>query len=578
MYLPYDVAMTITTTRGTRRAAVYVRQSQERRDKSEGSPRAQREAASDLITREGWTSAGYYEDKDLSAFTGVDRPEFNRLLNDARAGRFDVIVVYYISRFSRLEPKDALPGILELQRAGVQLVSVNEGPITDDLVGLISLLMRLQSAYEESANKSKHVKATKKLLKEAGGFTGGTPPYGFGLEIYQENGLTLRRLVHAPDEVDVIREVFALMLKHDGAPYANGKHHPGSISGVAASLNERGVPTRRNVAGTKVNGREAAWKPTTLRRIVSDPRIMGHAVEPVYTTRKKKDGTEYTRVTGYRSKRDADGKPVIAYEPIVSAADYHAVQRALDGRVNGAALTRGESLLSGLALLYCECGWTMNRAVGRTPTSHAYRCARPKGTPEKVHTGGCGISTAKLEDYVARRVIARLTTSDPTNPEDAEWLEEAQRRFAATVSAPETAAEQRTLRAEIADLESELGMLYDDRKAGIYSGEFGRKRFGQEVARLEESAKTVRERLAALDAITSPVLDPSMWAPEDGSDPIGEESWWGRADQADRRAMLRLFLDRIEVRKAVQVGGRYEPDSLLNRVTLTWAERPQEAA
>lgn len=521
--------------------------------------------------------AGYYEDKDLSAFTGVQRPEYDRMLADARAGKFDVIVVYYVSRFSRLEPKDALPVILELQRAGVQLVSVNEGPITDDLVGLVTLLMRLQAAYEESANKSKHVRATKKILKEAGGFTGGTPPYGFGLETYQDGKLTLRRLIHAPEEVEVIREVVGTIISHMDTPYVPGLHHPGSLSGIAASLNERGIPTRRNVAGTKVNGRKAAWKTTTLRRIVSDPRIMGHDVEPVYTTRKKRDGSgEYTRVTGYRSKRDADGKPVMAYEPIVSSADYHAVQKWLDGRSGGTTLARGESLLSGMRMLYCECGHTMNRCTGRTPTATAYRCARPKGAPQTVHTGGCGISCAKLEGYVAGRVFARLIALDPEDDDDAAWLIEAQRRFGATVSAPETAAELRELRAERADYESELTLLYDDRKAGIYDGEFGQRRFAQEVKRLESHLSAVGERMAALDAVSTPTINIDSWIHDPAADPIGEGSWWARATNAKRRSFLRLFVDRIVVSKSEYVGGRYEPDDIVKRVRVEWATAPAD--
>ncbi|EST39428.1 hypothetical protein N566_02005 [Streptomycetaceae bacterium MP113-05] len=556
----------MTTTQ--RRAASYVRQSKERADKSEGSPKAQKEATAGLIEREGWQHVGVYEDEGISAYSGVERPAFDRLIRDATAGHIDVIVVHYISRFSRQQPKDALPVILELQRAGVQLVSVNEGAITDDMVGLISLLMRLQAAWEESDNKAKHIKATKQNLRRAGGYIGGAPPYGFSTVTDTADGLTIRRLVHNPAEVQVIRDVFGTITKHLDTPYEFGKHHPGSLAGIAADLNRRGIPTRRG-----------AWKVSTLRRIVSDPRIIGHDVDAVYTTRKRKDGSEYTRPVGYRSKRDEDGRPVMVYEPIVSAADFHQVQKWLEGRKGGSTLARGTSLLSGIGVLFCECGHTMNRCVGRTPTSTAYRCSRAKGAPQKAHTGGCGISCAKLEDYVARRIMARLINVDPADPEDREaleWLDAAQRRFADTVTDPESATELRSLRAELGDYEAERELLFADRKAGIYEGEYGRKRFAQEVAAIRERVEATEARIAKLEAAATPLLDPEIWVSSSDVDPVGPDSWWGNATIPERRDMLRLFVDRITVSKARRTGGRYDPDDVRERVNITWASSPSK--
>jgi len=55
------------------------------------------------INRSGWTDAGSFTDNDLSASRHAkkDRPDFERLMDAIRAGKFDVLVVWEISRNQR---------------------------------------------------------------------------------------------------------------------------------------------------------------------------------------------------------------------------------------------------------------------------------------------------------------------------------------------------------------------------------------------------------------------------------------------------------------------------------------------
>ncbi|WP_236241669.1 recombinase family protein [Streptomyces sp. CC228A] len=560
-----------------RRAVVYARQSEARKDKSEGSTITQVAECTALINKaDDLKHTATYEDIDLSAYSGVERPDFERMLGDARSGLIDVIVVNYISRFSRQEPKDALPVILELQRLGVQIVSVYEGPITDDLVGLITLLMRLNAAHEESKNKSKAVSGTKKTLKAAGGFVGGVPPFGFRTEVHRNGKLTIRVLVHEPDEVSIIRKIVARILEHKDVPYVPGKSHPGSLTGVCAWLNETGVPTRGIESHAKRGIAAPSWKVTTVRRVLTDPRLMGHLTEPVYETVQKRDGSgTWQRRTGYRSVRDEHGKPVISHEPIIGAADFHELQKCLavhkeGSKPKGTLLTRGDSLLSALGILRCEGGHTMCKQAGDSPRMTTYTCQRKKGT-KSTHEGTVSILRDRLDDYVARSVMSRLVALDYEDPGDMALLTEATRRFAATVSAPETVAEKSAIVAERADYKAALDELYDDYDAGVYKGATGRERFIQKRDRLEASLSAVDERLAALEAETPQVLSVDIWTAHEG-DPIGPGSWWHGATLADKRAFLKLFVERVEVRKASAFGTQYAPDPVNERARIHWAK------
>ena len=111
----------------------------------------QKEYYSDLYgSKEGVEFVGIYA--DVGSGTNIDRPEFQRLLADCRAGKIDKIATKSISRFSR-NLVSLTDTVNELRRLGVSILfeveridtSVNE----DILLQMITTL-----AEEESAMRS----------------------------------------------------------------------------------------------------------------------------------------------------------------------------------------------------------------------------------------------------------------------------------------------------------------------------------------------------------------------------------------------------------------------------------------
>jgi DNA invertase Pin-like site-specific DNA recombinase len=563
-----------------RRAVVYARQSEARKDKSEGSTVTQLRETSALIDKaEDLKLTEVYEDIDFSAFTGEERPAFERMLKDARSGLIDVIVVNYLSRLSREEPKDALPVILELQRLGVQFISVYEGVVTDDLIGLVTLLMRLNSAYEESKNKSLAVSGTKRTLKAAGGFVGGVPPFGFRTEVKRVEKLTIRVLVPEPEEVKIIQDVVNRILEHKDVPYVPGKPHPGSITGVCAWLNETGVPTRGVESHAKREIAAPSWKVTTLRRVLTDPRLMGHQTEPMYERVPKKDGKgTWKKRMGYRSVRDEKGRPVIAHEPIIDPIQYHALQKCLElhkamSAPKGTSLTRGDSVLSALGVLFCEGAHTMCKQAGKTAAMTTYTCQRKKGVTS-THEGTVAVLRDRLDKYVAERILKRLKALDYEDPDDIALLVEATQRFAATNSAPDVAADKNAVTVERADYKAALAELWDDFDAGVYKGSMGRDRFIKKRDDLEAAIQRCDERLNELEGKVPTLVSPKVWTEtkEPGGDMTGKGSWWHSASIPDRRDFVKLFVDKVTVAKAPNYGTGYEPVPIEERVKIEWAK------
>jgi site-specific DNA recombinase len=109
-----------------RLAAVYVRVSS--KEQVEGySLDAQRRTCNDFWAGRGYAVVAQYGDEGVSAHTDnlSRRPDFSRLMADAEAGRFNVIVAHMMDRFAR-KLRVALECLERLRRARVGAVSVSD--------------------------------------------------------------------------------------------------------------------------------------------------------------------------------------------------------------------------------------------------------------------------------------------------------------------------------------------------------------------------------------------------------------------------------------------------------------------
>ncbi|WP_231873195.1 MULTISPECIES: recombinase family protein [Kitasatospora] len=559
-------------------AAIYSRQSDARENASEASTITQREKGVEEARKRNAASITHYEDLGISAFTGVERPDFEKLLQACRAGRINLLIVYYISRLSRLDPLDAIPIVIELLNLGVTIVSVTEGEFRKgNLVDLIHLIMRLDQSHNESKNKSEAVAGAKNTARDLGGYTGGKAPYGFELKAvtrFTADGkpIVVQILVHTEKEPEVIQGWWATIKKHKDEPYdPKQRRHPGSLGGIVNSMNnEVIVPTRGATYGKKT--KDSAWDTKTVKRILRDPRIAGFAAIPVYKI--TEDGQTTTQIESYRILRDPETmKPLQIYDPIIPPEEWYELQEWLDGRGRGKGLSRGQALLSAMDVLFCECGAVKTSHGDASRVKRSYRCRRRKVLPGQ-HAGECTISQPALDDHTARSVFALLREVE-NDHEALAVLAEATRRFGVANEAPEHARERAMLVAERADAVRALEDLYDDRKAGGFRGDIGRRRFIAEETALLSLLEAAEARIATLEEVITPVIPIAEWLPADpAADPIGPGSWWAGATIAERRKFIKLFVDRITVYKSKERGGR---TPVHERVTIDFAKRSEQA-
>lgn len=558
-------------------AAGYTRQSKAKSDKSEASPQTQDEATEKKARDRGCAFKGHYRDIGVSGYDpNAKRKKFEELLNACRRGEVHEIIVFNVTRFSRREPKDAIPIVLELFSLGVTITSVSEGSFSpDNTMELIMLIMRLDASHTDSKNKSEMIGGAKRKAKAFGGWTGGPSPYG--MESYPKSEtrvikgepvtITIRllrpvkRTDEGTDQASVVLQMVDRVFQYKDTPWDGKKNaHPGSVTSISTWLNVRQVPTQYG----------GLWRPPTVKRILSDPRLAGFAAETVYKL--DQDGRPTRTIDGYRILRDDEGNPIVIGEALIPPPRWFELQEWLGGRGRGKGLSHGQYLLTGLERLYCECARTM------TGSPRIYKCCRPAGVVEPgEHVGGNTINQAEINEHVARRILDVILAAED-DPETLDILAVVAQRMATVEESPEIRGERASLVGQRAVIAKGIGQLYDDLNSGIYDGEIGRARFKDEKQRQEERLAALDVKLQEVGGPEVPTLPIAEWGSSDGDDPIGEDSWWGKANVSERRNLVTMFVDRVVVTKAKYKGGPHVACQVEERVRVymagEWKETP----
>ena len=149
------------------RAAAYGRVSTEKDDQV-NSLISQREYFSDYIRQhEEWELTGIYYDEGISGTQTANRRGFNRMIQDAIAGKIDLILTKEVSRFAR-NTVDTLSYIRKLKEKGVRVIFTIDNIDTMDGDGELRLSIMATLAQDESRKTSERVKWGQKRRMEQG--------------------------------------------------------------------------------------------------------------------------------------------------------------------------------------------------------------------------------------------------------------------------------------------------------------------------------------------------------------------------------------------------------------------------
>jgi DNA invertase Pin-like site-specific DNA recombinase len=212
----------------TTRAAIYARYSSN--NQRDASIEDQVRLCRDFVENQGWTYLHAYTDRAISGASPF-RPGYQNLLQEARAGDFDVVVAEALDRLSR-DQADIANFYKQLQFLGIKIVTLAEGEISDLHVGLKGTMNALY--LKDLAQKTR--RGLEGRIRQ--GKSGGGICYGYKTV---EGKIGDRRI--DPDEATVVRRIFV--------DFAKGK----SPRSIACALNAEDIPGP--------HGRQ--WRDTALR-------------------------------------------------------------------------------------------------------------------------------------------------------------------------------------------------------------------------------------------------------------------------------------------------------------------------
>jgi site-specific DNA recombinase len=193
------------------RCAIYTRVSTEHGlDQEFNSLDAQYDAASAYIKSQahaGWALIrSRYDDGGYSGGS-TDRPDLQRLLDDIRARKIDVIVVYKVDRLTRsLADFAKLVELFDAQ--GVSFVSVTQQFNTTTSMGRLTLNVLLSFAQFEREVTSERIRDKIAASKRKGLWVGGPLPLG-----YEING---GKIAIVEDEAERVRLIYRRYLELSG--------------------------------------------------------------------------------------------------------------------------------------------------------------------------------------------------------------------------------------------------------------------------------------------------------------------------------------------------------------------------
>jgi site-specific DNA recombinase len=210
------------------RCAIYTRVSTDQGlDQEFNSLDAQYEASSAYIKSQahaGWTLIkARYDDGGYSGGS-TDRPDLQRLLDDIRARKIDVVVVYKVDRLTRSLADFAK--LVELFDAhGVSFVSVTQQFNTTTSMGRLTLNVLLSFAQFEREVTSERIRDKIAASKRKGIWVGGPLPLGY--EISDD------RITIVKHEAEQVRLIFRRYLELSG------------VNALVRDLKERNICTKR---------------------------------------------------------------------------------------------------------------------------------------------------------------------------------------------------------------------------------------------------------------------------------------------------------------------------------------------
>ena len=362
--------------------------------------------------------------------TNFERPAFQRMIQDAKHGLVQALIVKDFSRMGRdyIGTGDYLEQFFPSM--GIRVISVNDHWDSEEHLGETleldaSFRTLLYDMYSRDLSKKR--RTANQIRNEKGIYNTCLAPYG-----YQKSEKDIHQLIVDPEEALVVKRIFDMCM-------AGVK-----IRDIAKTLTKEGIPTpsaRNNEMGLFSREGLVSWRKDTVYTILRNEMYTGtlilnryefeYGVESMHV----KDKSEWMYFPGH-------------HEAIVSKEDFDAVQKFVQFIPRGKIQNRREYYP-----LYCgHCGLKMIRT---TKSEDIISCKKSLGTPN-----------ASCCDIHIRRPVLERTIIDLINLQAGLFADWAQIKLLKTDRQTELEKQVRKLQLEAEDYKQKRRELYEQFREG----------------------------------------------------------------------------------------------------------------
>ena len=334
-----------------------------------------------IQSRADWEFVKVYTDEGISGTNTKHRDGFNEMIEDALAGKIDLIITKSVSRFAR-NTVDSLITVRKLKEKGIEVYFEKENIYTLDSKGELLITIMSSLAQEESRSISENITWGKRKF-----FADGKVylPYKSFLG-YKKGEDGLPEII--PEEATIIRLIYNLFL--------SGK----TTYAIATELTERGIPTPRG---------KAVWQSSTVESILTNEKYKGAALlQKSYTVDflTKKMKVNEGEVPQYYIED--------SHEAIIPPGEFEIVQAEFARRKSIRGTYSGNTIFAS-RIICGDCGdyfgskvWHSNdkyrKVIYRCNHKYAdksHRCTTPHLTEEDIKQAFVDVFNKVMQDKMA---------------------------------------------------------------------------------------------------------------------------------------------------------------------------------
>ena len=396
--------------------------------------------------------------------TNFERPDFQRMVQDIKDKKVNMVIVKDTSRLGRdyIEFGNYIERFFPQNQIRVVCILENyDSEVDNGVADTLPFRAVMNDFYAKDT--SKKVRSTKQKNAKQGLFMGRYAPFG-----YDKSKEDKHKLVINEEQAKVVRKIFDLYLEGNS---------PLQISYIL--INEK-IPTPSQIMN--MQKQTTKWYPEVIRRILQNEMYIGNMVQ----CKKRK--------INYKLKQVVDmpkSEWIVVentHKPIIEKEKFYAVQQIMKSKEKTRTKTL-DLLLRGLVVCK-DCGKKMSTTVDNNKKHTRYmRCSSYATAPKQRICTPHIINYQKLEDAVLREITEickqyldknKLKQIVDTENQEADKENKIKKEKSVTSKAIEV-------------LTSQIDKLYEDKLNGLLNNEDFKRLYDKKVNERELKQKYLQE-------------------------------------------------------------------------------------